>query len=86
MSPWMLEAVGLSAAVLTTLCWLPQAAKIIRSKETGGLSLVTQATFSLGVAIWLAYGILLGSLSIVLANGATLGLSLVILALKIRYG
>lgn len=86
MSPLMLEAVGLSAAVLTTLCWLPQAAKIIRSKETGGLSLVTQAAFSLGVAFWLAYGILLGSPSIILANGATLGLSLVILALKIRYG
>jgi MtN3 and saliva related transmembrane protein len=80
-----LEAVGFFAAVLTTLCWLPQAVKIVREKQTAGISLVTQATFTSGVAAWLAYGALIGSPSVMAANAATLLLSLLILALKIRY-
>lgn len=86
MSPLLLEAVGFAAAMLTTLCWLPQAIKIIREKQTAGLSLVTQAAFTFGVGLWLAYGVLAGSASIIAANFATLALSVVILALKIRYG
>ena len=86
MSPLLLEAVGFAAAVLTTLCWLPQAVKIVREKQTAGLSLVTQSAFSLGVGLWFAYGVMVGSPSLVVANFATLVLSLVILALKLRYG
>ncbi len=48
------------AALLTTLCWLPQALRTIRTKKTKSLSLVTQSAFTLGVALWLVYGILTG--------------------------
>ncbi len=79
------EIVGSAAAVSTTVCWVPQALKIIREKRTEGLSLVTQVVFTLGVALWLAYGLLLHNWPIMLANAPTLVLSLAILILKLRY-
>ncbi|MFN3689010.1 SemiSWEET family sugar transporter [Salinarimonas sp.] len=80
------EIVGMIAAVLTTLCWLPQAARTIRTRDTRALSLSTQAVFAAGVALWLVYGIGLGSWPIIAANAVTLVLVSTILALKIRYG
>lgn len=83
---WWMEAIGMVAATCTTLCWLPQAIKIFREKRTDGLSFLTQSVFSLGIALWVLYGLLLHSWPLILANIATLLLSLTILALKIRYG
>jgi MtN3 and saliva related transmembrane protein len=85
MTSWM-EPIGMAAATCTTLCWLPQAVKIVREKRTEGLSLATQSFFTLGIALWAVYGLLLHSWPLILANLATLLLSLTILALKIRYG
>ena len=79
------EGIGSLAAVCTTLCWVPQALKIIREKQTQGISLVTQVVFTLGIALWLAYGLLLHNWPILLANAITLVFSLVILILKVRY-
>ena len=81
----LVEAVGTFAALCTTLCWLPQTVKIIREKRTEGLSLATQTIFSIGLAFWCAYGLLLGSWPLMLANLFTLLLSLTILVLKLRY-
>jgi MtN3 and saliva related transmembrane protein len=84
MAVWI-EAIGSVAAFSTTACWVPQALKILREKRTEGLSLITQIVFTLGVALWLAYGLLLHNWPILLANGITLVLSLAILVLKVRY-
>jgi MtN3 and saliva related transmembrane protein len=81
-----MEAIGMVAATCTTLCWLPQAIKIVREKRTEGLSLATQSVFTVGIALWAVYGLLLHSWPLILANITTLLLSLTILALKIRYG
>jgi MtN3 and saliva related transmembrane protein len=86
MSLEVVEAIGFVAAVLTTLCWLPQAFKILRERQTAGISLPTQIVFTAGVACWLVYGIALGSPSVTVANALTLMLSAAILALKLRYG
>jgi MtN3 and saliva related transmembrane protein len=86
MSLEVVEAIGFVAAVLTTLCWLPQAFKILRERQTAGISLPTQIAFTTGVACWLVYGIALGSPSVTVANALTLMLSAAILALKLRYG
>ena len=77
--------IGTVAAVCTTLCWVPQALQVIREKRTEGLSLATQCLFSVGVAFWCTYGLLLRSWPLILANAITLVLSLVILGLKLRY-
>jgi MtN3 and saliva related transmembrane protein len=84
MTVWV-EVIGSVAAVSTTVCWVPQALKILREKRTEGLSLVTQIVFTFGVALWLAYGLLLHNWPILLANATTLVLSLAILILKLRY-
>lgn len=80
------EILGFAAAVLTTLCWLPQALKTIKSKDTKALSLLTQSAFTAGVGLWLVYGILIGNAPIIFANAITFVLVATILALKLRYG
>ena len=84
MRVWV-EYIGSLAAACTTLCWVPQAVKIIREKQTQGISLITQAVFTVGLALWFTYGILLTNWPLILANAVTLVLSLVILILKVRY-
>ena len=81
-----IETVGSAAALLTTLCWVPQAVRTIRTRDTRAISLWTQVGFGLGLALWLAYGVLIGSWPLVLANAVTLALGAVILAMKLRYG
>jgi MtN3 and saliva related transmembrane protein len=79
------EGVGGLAAVCTTFCWLPQAVKIIRKKRTEGVSLLTQSVFTVGIALWAAYGLLLNNRPLLYANVVTLVFSLAILILKLRY-
>ncbi len=79
------EIVGFAAGTLTTLCWTPQALKIIRSRDARSISLITQITFVTGCVLWLTYGWLIGSASIVLFNAVTVALNLLIIALKLRY-
>jgi MtN3 and saliva related transmembrane protein len=79
------EYIGSLAAACTTLCWLPQALKIIREKQTQGISLITQALFTVGLALWLIYGLLLMNWPLIISNAVTLIFSVVILILKVRY-
>lgn len=81
-----LDWVGYVGAFLTTLSFVPQAVKTIRSKETHGISLMMYAVFTVGIMFWLAYGIVLGSWPMIISNIITLSLSATILALKVRYG
>ncbi len=79
------ELVGFLAGTLTTLCWTPQAVKILRSRDAKSISLITQITFVVGCTLWLIYGVLLGSPSIVLFNAITIALNMLIILLKLRY-
>jgi MtN3 and saliva related transmembrane protein len=79
------EAVGFAAGTLTTLCWAPQAVKIMRNRDARSISLLTQVVFVIGCSFWLAYGALLGSPTIVLFNAITIALNIVIILLKLRY-
>nr|WP_210275841.1 SemiSWEET transporter [Phyllobacterium sp. P30BS-XVII] len=81
-----IELVGSLAALITTLCWVPQIIKIVRYRETGSISLVTNVSLALGVLLWLFYGVMISSWPVIAANGATLLLILTILGLKLRYG
>jgi MtN3 and saliva related transmembrane protein len=79
------EAIGYLAAILTTASFVPQALHIWRTRDARAISLGMYAVFSTGVALWLAYGILLGSWPVLLANLVTLAFALSILYMKIRY-
>jgi MtN3 and saliva related transmembrane protein len=80
------EWLGYAAAALTSASFIPQAVMTIRSRDTRGISRGMYILFTIGLALWLAYGIYLDSLPIILANVVTLGLAGTILALKLRYG
>jgi MtN3 and saliva related transmembrane protein len=84
--PGDLELLGYVAAVLTAGAFVPQAIKTIRSRDTRSISLWMYLVFTTGTGFWLAYGIALRSLPIILANTVTLLLAATILALKVRHG
>lgn len=86
MDPIIVNFVGGAAATLTTICWLPQAFKILRTQDTAAISLLTYSVFALGLALWLCYGILLGSWPIMGSNVVTLALVIPIILLKLRHG
>lgn len=78
------ELIGLIAAFLTTISFVPQAVHIVRTGQTEGISLIMYSLFTTGIAIWLIYGLLIGSVPVYLCNGITLLLAATILVLKIR--
>ncbi len=80
----MTDMIGLLAAILTTVSFLPQTIMVIRTGKTDGISVVMYAMFTLGVSFWLAYGVMSESLPVVLANTITLGFASTILSLKLR--
>jgi MtN3 and saliva related transmembrane protein len=82
----LIDGVGVAGAALTTLCWLPQAAKVIREKETRALSLPATAAFTAGVVLWLIYGLAIGDWPLIGSNAVTLMPMAAILAMKLRYG
>ena len=82
----VIDMIGAAGAALTTLCWLPQALKVIREKETRGLSLPATLVFTLGIVLWLVYGLAIGDWPLIGSNALTLAPLGVILAMKLRYG
>lgn len=76
---------GLVAAALTTTAFLPQLLKTWRTKSAKDVSLWMLITFSIGVFLWLIYGLCIQSVPVILANLITLVLSSINLLLKLRY-
>jgi MtN3 and saliva related transmembrane protein len=85
-SIWPVDLIGVAGATLTTLCWLPQAFKVIREKETRALSLPATAAFTFGVVLWFFYGLAIGDWPLIGSNAVTLALMVPILAMKLRHG
>ncbi|HIY69903.1 MAG TPA: SemiSWEET transporter [Candidatus Luteimonas excrementigallinarum] len=81
-----IEWLGYAAAVLTSIAFVPQALKTIRSRDTSGISLGMYVIFTVGIGFWFAYGVALGSWPMILANITTFVLAGTILALKLRHG
>ncbi|MDX2072886.1 MAG: SemiSWEET transporter [Alphaproteobacteria bacterium] len=79
------EWLGMVAAFFTTASYIPQAIKILRYKQTEALSLGMYIMLTLGIFFWFIYGVMLGSASLMIANGITVILSAAILVMKIRY-
>ena len=80
------EWLGTAAATLTTLSFVPQAAKTLRTRETHAISVWMYAMFTVGIACWFGYGIVLHSWPMIVSNAITFLLAAAILALKLRHG
>ena len=78
------ELIGYLAAVLTTASFLPQAILTVKTRDTRSLSLGMYSMFTLGVLLWLVYGIYLSNIAIIVANAITFLLAAAILVVKIH--
>jgi len=69
------DVVGTAGAVLTTPCWLPQAIRILRTRDTHAISLPASAAFAAGILCWLVYGVAIGDAPLIGANVITFALT-----------
>ena len=77
-----MTVLGLVAGTCTTLSFLPQVVRTLRSRHARDLSAAWLLIFGLGTAMWLAYGVLRSDLAVAVANGVTSVLVLVLIAAK----
>jgi MtN3 and saliva related transmembrane protein len=80
------EWIGGIAATFTTCSFIPQVWRVWQTRHTKDISLLMYTFFTAGVALWLAYGILLEAWPIITANSITLLLAGTVLVLKLRFG
>lgn len=80
------DLIGYTAAVLTTIAFVPQVLHTWRTRSVDDVSFGMYLTFTTGIGLWLTYGILENSWPLILANTPTFALALSILAMKVRYG
>ena len=80
-----IDIIGFSAGLFTSIALLPQVVKAWKTKLTRDVSLVWATTLTIGVFLWLVYGILINSLPIMIANSVTFILAITVLILKIKH-
>ena len=80
-----IDPIGYLAATLTTVAFIPQVLHTWRLRSANGISLGMYVVFTLGVVLWLLYGVLLGAWPIIIANAVTLALTTSVLVLAVRY-
>jgi MtN3 and saliva related transmembrane protein len=80
------EWIGYAAATLTTASFVPQAWLTFKTRDVSGISLGMYSAFTLGIALWLAYGLLIEAWPVVIANVITLALAASILWMRVRFG
>ena len=86
MPPGLVDAIGATGAILTTVCWVPQAMKIIRERETRAISLSGTTLCVVGVLLWLVYGLAIVDGPLIGSSIVTFAITATILVLKIRHG
>ena len=79
-----IDTLGYIAACLTTLAFVPQVVKTVKTQSTDDISLIMFLMFNVGIVLWLIYGIILENTPIIFANVVTGSLAMVILGYKIR--
>jgi MtN3 and saliva related transmembrane protein len=85
MASWMIDAIGVAAALCSMASFTPQLVKIWRERDAASVSLRMYVVTVAGFSLWTVYGALLGSWPLVGSNLVSLGLSAAILALKLRF-
>ena len=78
------ESIGIIAAILTTSAFIPQVYKIYKEKKAQGVSLTMYLIMFVGVLLWLVYGVLIGSIAIIIANSVTAILQLFVIIFKLK--
>ena len=79
------DAIGATAAVLTTAAFVPQVWLTFKTRDASGVSLGMYSVFTVGITLWLVYGLLMQAWPIVVANVITLVLAIAILVMKLTF-
>ena len=82
----LIDSIGYLAATLTTASFVPQAWLTFKTRDVSGISIGMYSAFTAGIALWLAYGILIAAWPVVIANTITLLLAAGRLGMRIRFG
>jgi MtN3 and saliva related transmembrane protein len=80
-----LDLLGLIATCFTTSSFVPQVWRIWKTRDVTAISLPTYIIITIGLALWLAYGLLRSDLPLVVANSVMVVLTGAITVMKIRY-
>jgi MtN3 and saliva related transmembrane protein len=86
MPDWLVDAIGVLAGVIGTLCWMPQLIKTLRTRETRDLSLGSNLLLLLTILLWLVYALHIGAWPMVASNVVAAAIVATIVACKLRHG
>jgi MtN3 and saliva related transmembrane protein len=81
-----IQIIGFVAAACTTISFVPQVIKTLKTKETKGISLIMYSVFTFGVFLWLLYGLFIRDIPIIISNTITVALAFIVLVVKIKNG
>ena len=79
------DLLGYIAGTLTTAALVPQVWRTFRTRDVSGISLRMYSIFTIGIAVWLAYGVLLREMPMMLSNSFSLLMACAVLAMKLKY-
>jgi MtN3 and saliva related transmembrane protein len=80
------STIGFVAGTLTSLAAIPQVVKTVRSRHVRDISIWQPLLLSIGVALWMLYGIMIDDLPLIIANIIPLLCNLLLTGMKIVYG
>jgi MtN3 and saliva related transmembrane protein len=81
----LVSFVGFAAGTLCTLAYLPQALHSFRTKSVSDISLLMLVSLNVGLLLWVAYGVMIRSLPLILPNAVTFFLAFPLLVMKLRF-
>ncbi len=81
----LINIVGYTASVVGTSLMLPQMYRSLKTKSVEDLSWGMLILYFLNCALWLMYGILIGAMPVIITNAVALLISIIQIALKMRY-
>jgi len=80
-----IEGIGLAAATMTTLAFVPQVIQVWSSRSAKDISMPMYLMFSTGIALWFVYGLFIESFPVTAANGITFILAMMVVVMKVRF-
>ena len=80
------EWLGYTAGAITALCQVPQVVKMVRERSAQDVSLKTAVALSIGLSLWIWFGLMRGDLPVIIANTIGFCLAVLIVGLRIKYG
>ncbi len=80
-----IELIGAFAGFLSCITFVPQVIKTWKAKSTEGVSFLTFIVAALSTVLWMTYGVLIGSPSVIYTNIVVLFLSSLMVIMQLKF-